>query len=205
MKIGFDVFFAAFSLFGCQMVGIGPQNSLLLKQGIGRQHVLLLIMVFVLCDVLLIVSGVFGLGGLLASHPVLVNLLVWLGGGMMLWLSYRAFHSACRPAGWQLDGGALDCPHRVLKSALLVTLCNPLVWVDSVVLVGSVSAAYGLDGQWYFMSGAVLASALWFIVVGLGAGRLAPWFQRPQSWRKLDLSIGILMLASAVMLLYRHG
>ncbi len=198
-----QVFGTAFSLMASSMVGVGPQNTLLLRQGLARSHVAHVILICVLGDVLLVGLGVFGLGQVLRQWPMLLAGLSWLGGGLMLWLAASSFRSACRPAAMLLTPGAMACRTRVRRQALLVTLGNPLVWMDSVVLMGSMSALHTADSHLWFALGAIAASLLWFVGVGLGARWLAPLFQRPLCWRVLDLMIGGVMLSLALGLLQR--
>ncbi|MEQ6291313.1 LysE/ArgO family amino acid transporter [Vogesella sp. GCM10023246] len=200
-----QVFFSAFSLAASQIVGIGPQNAFVLRQGLARQHVLTIVLICIACDVLLISLGVFGVGRLLASLPSLTSLLVWCGAGLMLWLSYQSFHAAFVGKALQLQQDARLCRNGVIRNLLLVTLLNPYVWLDTVVLIGSMSVMHGAQGRLPFMLGALAASVMWFFTVGFGAGRLAPWFQRPGSWRLLDIAIGSIMLLTAGMLLGRSG
>lgn len=199
-----QIFLSAFTLAASQIIGIGPQNAFVLKQGLLRRHVAEVVVFCVLCDVLLISAGVFGVGGLLVSQPQLLKWLVWLGAALMVWMSWQSFRTA-----WQqrsLTGG--DAPlerQAVFRRLMVVTLLNPYVWLDTVVLIGSISAAYGSDGQIWFMCGALAASLLWFSAIGLGARYLAPWFNRPENWQRLDAVIGAVMLLTAIMLLWQHG
>lgn len=200
-----QVFFSAFALMASQMVGVGPQNSFLLRQGVARKHVLPVVVICIACDVLLLAMGVFGFGKVLKGMPMLLEVLFWLGIVFMCCLGLRSLRSAMRTQVLDLDGEAMQCPDQVKRHALAVTLLNPLVWMDSVVLIGSVSAVYVAADQWFFMTGALAASALWFVSVGFGAGQLAPWFSRPGSWRMLDLCIGGMMFYMALSLVWQHG
>lgn len=199
-----QIFLSAFTLAASQIIGIGPQNAFVLKQGLLRRHVAEVVVFCVLCDVLLIGAGVFGVGGMLASLPQLLKWLVWLGAALMFWLSWQSFRTA-----WQqrsLVGDDVPQDRRaVFRRLMVVTLLNPYVWLDTVVLIGSISAAYGRDGQLWFMGGALAASLLWFSAIGLGARYVAPWFNRPENWQRLDAVIGAVMLLTAIMLLWQHG
>lgn len=195
-----QVFFSAFSLMASQMVGVGPQNSFLLRQGVARKHVRRVVLICIACDVLLLTMGVFGFGRVLKGMPLLLELLFWLGIAFMCGLGVRSLRSAMRRQALDLQGEVMQCASQVQRHALTVTLLNPLVWMDSVVLIGSVSTLYAATEQWLFMAGALAASALWFVSVGFGAGQLAPWFRRPASWRVLDLLIGSMMFYMAASL-----
>lgn len=199
-----QIFLSAFTLAASQIVGIGPQNAFVLKQGLLRRHVVEVVVFCVLCDVLLIGAGVFGVGGMLAGQPHLLKWLVWLGAALMLWLSWQSFRTAWQQRSPVGDNMPLD-RQAVFRRLMVVTLLNPYVWLDTVVLIGSISAAYGRDGQVWFMGGALAASLLWFSAIGLGARYVAPWFNRPENWQRLDAVIGAVMLLTAVALLWQHG
>lgn len=199
-----QIFLSAFSLAASQIIGIGPQNAFVLKQGLLRRHVAEVVVFCVLCDVLLISAGVFGVGSMLASQPQLLKWLVWLGAALMFWLSWQSFRTAWQQRSLMGDDVPQD-RRAVFQRLMVVTLLNPYVWLDTVVLIGSISAAYGRDGQVWFMSGALAASLLWFSAIGLGARYLAPWFNRPENWQRLDAVIGAVMLLTAVALLWQHG
>lgn len=199
-----QIFLSAFSLAASQIIGIGPQNAFVLKQGLLRRHVAEVVVFCVLCDVLLISAGVFGVGSMLASQPQLLKWLVWLGAALMFWLSWQSFRTAWQQRSLMGDDVPQD-RRAVFQRLMVVTLLNPYVWLDTVVLIGSISAAYGRDGQVWFMSGALAASLLWFSAIGLGARYLVPWFNRPENWQRLDAVIGAVMLLTAVALLWQHG
>lgn len=187
-----------------QMVGVGPQNTFLLRQGLARRHVRQVVLICIVCDVLLLSLGVFGFGKVLKGMPLLLEVLFWLGVAFMAGLGIRSLRSAMRGQRLDLQGEAMQCARQVKRHAFMVTLLNPLVWMDSVVLIGSLSTIYGADDQIFFMSGALVASALWFIGVGFGAGQLAPWFRRPDSWRVLDVLIGGMMFYMVGHLLWQR-
>ena len=163
---------------------------------------------FVLClicalsDALLIAAGVAGLGTLVSQSPTLISI-VTLGGAIFLaayslFAFRRAFHPATLKAGKRED----DLKRAVL-ACLAFTFLNPHVYLDTVVLVGSLSARYDGGGRLAYALGAMLASFVWFFSLGYGARLLAPLFAKPAAWRVLDVVIGLVMGTLAFGLLYR--
>ncbi|MCQ4142987.1 MULTISPECIES: LysE/ArgO family amino acid transporter [Vogesella] len=200
-----NVYLSALALSASQIVGIGPQNAFVIRQGIGRQHVLPIVLICIVCDVLLIAAGVLGMGRLVAALPGFVGVVTWAGAAFLLWLSFKAFRAAWQPGRLDASGGIERDRKKVIRTILLVTLLNPYVWLDTVVLIGSVSSVYGTDNAGVFLLGCITSSVLWFVLVGFGAGRLAPWFEKPASWRLLDVAIGCIMLLTAIMLVRNYG
>jgi L-lysine exporter family protein LysE/ArgO len=200
-----NVYLSALALSASQIVGIGPQNAFVIRQGIGRQHVLPIVLICIVCDVLLIAAGVLGMGRLVAALPGFVGVVTWAGAAFLLWLSFKAFRAAWQPGRLDASGSIERDRKQVIRTILLVTLLNPYVWLDTVVLIGSVSSVYGTDNAGVFLLGCITSSVLWFVLVGFGAGRLAPWFEKTASWLLLDVAIGCIMLLTAVMLVRNYG
>lgn len=200
-----NVYLSALALSASQIVGIGPQNAFVIRQGIGRQHVLPIVLICIVCDVLLIAAGVLGMGRLVAALPGFVGVVTWAGAAFLLWLSFKAFRAAWQPGRLDASGSIERDRKQVIRTILLVTLLNPYVWLDTVVLIGSVSSVYGAENAGVFLLGCITSSVLWFVLVGFGAGKLAPWFEKPASWRLLDVAIGCIMLLTAIMLVRNYG
>ena len=197
-------FFSGFSLMMALIVAIGAQNAFVLRQGLLRQHIGLVVFLCWLCDCLLSSAGVFGLSRLFADHPSASRFLA-LAGGLFL-LAYAA-KSARR--AW-LGGGHLEASQpdaagmsagKAAATTLALTLLNPHVYIDTVMLIGGASANFDLTGKWQYLTGVVLASGLWFSLLGYGARLLLPLFKREQVWQLLDSLIALMMLYLAVMLL----
>jgi L-lysine exporter family protein LysE/ArgO len=186
------------------IVAIGAQNAFVLRQGLRREHVGPVVVLCALCDALLMTAGVAGLAQVLGQNP---GLAVWLTAGGVVFLGVyglRALWRALRPGALQAATGAaaLSLP-AALAQAAAFTLLNPHVYLDTVVLVGSVGAQQGAS-RWWFVAGASASSVLWFSALGFGARLLAPLFARPRAWQVLDAVIGLTMLALAALLaLYR--
>lgn len=194
---------AGFGLGLSLIVAIGAQNAFVLRQGLRGEHVLPVVLVCALSDAVLITAGVAGVGALVQQVPWLL-VVVRVGGAAFL-LAYAALAArrALRPSGDALDADAptrRGTPGAVVLTALALTWLNPHVYLDTVVLLGSVAATQG-DARAWFGAGAVLASAVWFTGLGFGARLLRPVFARPGAWRVLDAGIAVVMVGIAVSLL----
>jgi L-lysine exporter family protein LysE/ArgO len=182
------------------IIAIGAQNTFVLRQGLRREHVVAVVLVCTLSDVALIAAGVAGLGALVAALPVVVTVIRYAGALFLAGYAVLAARRAIRPDRLRADTGGAPASRRATAlTALALTWLNPHVYLDTVLLLGGISAAYGSDRA-AFAVGAALASALWFAGLGFGARLLAPVFARPAAWRVLDGVIAVVMLALAVTL-----
>lgn len=182
------------------IVALGAQNAFVLAQSLRREHHLPVAALCVLCDALLVAAGVFGLATLLAQNPVLLGIARWGGAAFLLWYGVKALRRALNPQALNEAAGAGPRSRRaVLLAALAVTLLNPHVYLDTVLLIGSLGAQQTVPGA--YALGAASASLLWFFTLALGAAWLAPWLARPTTWRLLDLSVALMMFAVAGQLL----
>jgi L-lysine exporter family protein LysE/ArgO len=194
---------SGFLLGASLIVAIGAQNAFILRQGLLRQHVFALSLICALSDALLIAAGVAGLGTLISSSPRLIQL-VTIGGAIFL-LAYavlalrRAFKPEVLTAAAS-GGGSLRLS---IAACLAFTFLNPHVYLDTVLLIGSLSAAHEGAARIAYGAGAALASFVWFFGLGYGARLLQPVFARPAAWRVLDLIIAVVMTAIAIGLLSR--
>ncbi len=190
--------------FGLSLiVAIGAQNAFVLRQGLLRQHVLPVVAVCAVSDAVLIVAGIAGLGSLLDLAPWLVDVMRVAGAAFLLTYATLAARRAWRPGAIDArtdGGGAALWP--VVTTAVALTWLNPHVYLDTVVLLGSVAGTHG-DDRWWFGVGAVIASVVWFSALGFGARLLQPVFARPSAWRVLDAIIAVVMVLIAATLL--HG
>jgi L-lysine exporter family protein LysE/ArgO len=182
------------------IVAIGAQNAYVLRQGLARDRVGVVVAICAASDVLLIVAGVAGVGVLVENAGWALDAVRWLGvafltayGVMSLWRarSPEALRAADAPAS-SLGG--------VAARALALTWLNPHVYLDTVLLLGSLAASHGPGGRWWFAVGAGLASVAWFLGLGYGARLLSPLLARPRAWQVLDVLIGLTMLTIAVSL-----
>jgi L-lysine exporter family protein LysE/ArgO len=188
--------------FGLSLIiAIGAQNAFVLRQGLRREHVLAVVVVCAASDAALIAVGVGGLGALLQLVPWLL-VAVRIGGALFL-LTYGALAArrAIRPAALSTETSGQSTPLlATVATCVALTWLNPHVYLDTVVLLGSVAATHGAD-RWWFGLGAALGSILWFSILGYGARLLRPVFARPTAWRVLDLLVAIVMVGLAVSLL----
>lgn len=191
-----------FGLGVALIIAIGAQNAFVLQQGLKQRHVLATALICTVCDALLIVLGVAGLGTIISHSQVLTTLATWGGVAFLLFYGLRSFRSALRPAA--LDASASKLEGTTLRATVLavlgVSLLNPHVYLDTVVLVGSVGARHGGVGRVAFAAGATLASCTWFFSLAYGSAWLAPLFRRPVAWRILDLAVGVIMWSIAASL-----
>jgi L-lysine exporter family protein LysE/ArgO len=180
------------------IVAIGAQNAFVLRQGLRGEHVLGVVAVCAVSDLLLITAGVAGTGALLEQVPEAVTAVRWAGAAFLAAYGLLAARRALRPAGALLADAAERTPlATVLLTAAALTWLNPHVYLDTVVLLGSVAASQG-ELRWAFGAGAAVASVVWFCALGAGARLLRPVFARPASWRVLDALIAVVMVVLAV-------
>ena len=191
-----------FLLSATLIIAIGAQNAFVLRQGLAREHVGTVALFCAASDALLMTAGVLGMGQAIAAAPALARAMALFGALFLLAYGARALWRAWRPAA--LHAGALAplrSRARVLAQAAAFTLLNPHVYLDTVLLVGSIGAQQPPALRPAFLAGACAASAVWFFGLGYGAQRLAPWFERPGAWRVLDALIGVTMWTLAALLL----
>jgi L-lysine exporter family protein LysE/ArgO len=184
------------------IVAIGAQNAYVLRQGIRREHVGLVVAVCAVSDVLLITVGAAGVGGLIARHTAALTVVTALGAVVLLVYAAHAVRRAVRPGALSVthpSGGERTRIGSVLLAVLALTWLNPHVYLDTVVLLGSVSASYA--APWLFAVGAAVASIGWFTALGFGARLLAPVFGSPGAWRIFDVAVAVVMTSIAVKLL----
>lgn len=183
------------------IIAIGAQNAFVLRQGLLRQHVLPVVLVCIGGDILCICAGVAGMGALIRTNEWLLEFFRWGGA---LFLTVYGISAARRAAS---GNGSIEISEvgacsfmKAITSCLAFTFLNPHVYLDTVVLLGSIAAQYGEDLKWTFASGALTASVLWFTGLGFGARLLLPIFQNRKAWRILDTLIALVMWAIALTL-----
>ncbi|ELS41506.1 LysE/ArgO family amino acid transporter [Pseudomonas syringae] len=182
------------------IMAIGTQNAFVLAQGLRREHHVPVAMLCIVCDAILVAAGVFGLANVLAQNPTLLAVARWGGVIFLSWYGLHALRRACSRQSLEHSAAVGRKSLRtVLLSALAVTLLNPHVYLDTVLLIGSLGAQQGVPGA--YVAGAASASLLWFSSLALGAAWLAPWLARPATWRVLDLMIAVMMFSVAFQLI----
>jgi len=187
------------------IVAIGAQNAFVLRQGLRREHIVAVILICALSDAALIALGVAGAGWVFDRVPWLVDIVRWAGAVFLLAYGVLAARRALRPTGLAVASGDATGSGllAVVGTTLALTWLNPHVYLDTVVLLGSVASTHG-QWRWAFGVGAMLGSVLWFTALGFGARLLAPVFARPTAWRVLDGVIAVVMVALAVSLVVPH-
>ena len=182
------------------IIVIGVQNALVLRQGLRREHVGIVVLVCCLGYLLLIAAGTGGMGAIANAHPSALAALSWIGAAYLLWCAYGSFRSALKPA--TLDQTEPRSRSSVLGTVLAVTFLNPHVYLDTVLMLGSIANQHGVVGRWWFAGGAMTASLVWFTGLGLGARALAPKLSHPRTWQVIDVVVGVTMLVIAALLVF---
>lgn len=198
-------FFTGFATSAALIIAIGAQNAFVLRQGLKREHVSAIVLFCALSDALLISAGVAGLGTWVSSQPWLFNLARIGGAAFLLWYGLRATQRALASQAAGLEAAQQGQPLS-LRAALVAcaafTYLNPHVYLDTVVLMGTLSSQQSVAVRPWFAAGAVCASFVWFSALGFGARLLTPLFAKPLAWRVLDGLIAVVMLGLAASLLF---
>jgi L-lysine exporter family protein LysE/ArgO len=194
-------FLKGFGLSAGLIVAIGAQNAHVLKSGLRREHVGMTVAICIACDIVLIATGISGMGALVQGNPVLLAVARWGGVAFLSWYGVRALRAALHDDALRIDQPAVASSARQAALAIFaLTLLNPHVYLDTIVLLGSIGAQQSSEGKPWFATGAMSAAAAWFISLGFGARLLAPWFAKPSAWRMLDGGVACVMLGLAASL-----
>lgn len=189
---------AGFALGFGLILAIGPQNAFVLRQGLRGEHVLSVCLTCILSDVVLIAAGVGGFAVVIAANPWIEPVLRYGGAAFLFVYGVQAFCNA-----WRDNRALVPAEDRAVPRAATLTAClaltwlNPHVYVDTLVLVGTVSTQYSGHAA-AFGIGAAMASLVFFFALGYGARLLRPFFARPAAWRLLDLVVGTVMWSIAI-------
>ena len=210
-------FLSGLGLMYSLIVAVGAQNVFVLRQGLRREHVLPVVLICAASDAALVLVGTAGLGFLIAELPWLIVAARWLGGISLVAYGILAAGRAWRAegetlvadthsasaAGTATQGGTATLTRARLAPVLMATLAftflNPNVYLDTVLLIGSIAATHG-DARWLFAAGAILGSITWFFALGFGARHLGRWLRTPRAWRILDTIIAALLVIMGVLL-----
>lgn len=184
-------------------MAIGAQNAFVLRQGLRREHVLPVVLVCALSDAALLQAGVWGMGGVLAARPEGAQLMRWAGAVFLAAYALQAAARACRPSHLLVSANGAGASLRTtLLTVLALTWLNPHVYLDTVVLLGTMATPYPTWGRATFAAGGSVASALWFLTLGFGSRWLAPMFASAGAWRVLDgMTASTMMILAGVMVL----
>ena len=193
--------FTGFSL----IIAIGAQNAFLIRQGLTRKYSAMVIVMASVGDAILISLGTLGLGALVTHMPVFLEVIRWIGVAYLTWFAIGAARKAFANEQLAVTLGESGSRKKVALTLLALTFLNPHVYIDTVLLLGSISSQFG-DNRWWFAIGAITANTIWFTSTVLASRAAARLMSKPIFWRILDLSIAVVMLAIAVMLaLYRFA
>jgi L-lysine exporter family protein LysE/ArgO len=198
-----SAFVTGFALSATLIIAIGAQNAFVLRQGLRREHVAAIVAFCALADLALISAGVAGLAKILGDVPTLTLGLTIAGALFLSGYGALALRRAFQPRTMQAaDSGGVSLRAAVAQAAAF-TFFNPHVYLDTVLLMGSMGARQPPDSRLWFVGGAALASGGWFAALGFGARLLVPLFARPRAWQVLDVGVGATMLALAAALVHQ--
>lgn len=189
MTFLFEGLLIGFSL----ILAIGAQNAFVLRQGLLRQYVFPICLICALSDAVLIAAGIGGVGFLVARIPVLPDIMRYGGVAFLLYYGFGRLRAAWQPQLTSDDETQATSLARAVLICLAFTWLNPHVYLDTVVLIGSIASRHSQEGKILFGTGAVISSFVFFFSLGYGARLLQPIFRQPQAWRFLDLGIGMTM------------
>ena len=193
-----SAFVTGFALSATLIVAIGAQNAFVLRQGLRREHVFLIVAFCALSDLVLISAGVAGVARILSEAPRLTLALTMGGTLFLVWYGVRALARARNASSLRAAPGSQRISVRsAVAQAAGFTFLNPHVYLDTVLLMGSIGARQPSDLRMWFVGGAAAASGAWFTSLGFGARLLRPFFQTSRAWQVLDGIVGLTMLALA--------
>lgn len=177
------------------IIPIGAQNSFVLSQGIKRNHHIMAATICMICDVTLIALGIFGGGKLIASNEYLMLAIGW--GGVLFLLTYaglsfkQVWQNRYQTASLEK---ATNQRKKIIGTTFAVTLLNPHVYLDTVMILGSVGGTFEGHEKYAFAIGTMLASIIWFYSLAMGAAKMAPWLGQPKVQRIIDGVVGLIMI-----------
>jgi len=183
------------------IIAIGAQNAFVIRQGLTKKFVLLTVLICAFSDALLIALGASGLGALIESNKNVLEFVRWFGVVYLLWFAFKSAKSALKKEVLNSAGEASADRKSVILTVLALTFLNPHVYLDTVILLGSISNQFGSD-KWFFVIGAMLASFIWFTAIGFGAKSASKFMSRPIFWKILDSIIAAIMLSIAAFLAF---
>jgi L-lysine exporter family protein LysE/ArgO len=195
------VFFQGFATSAALIIAIGAQNAFVLRCGLRREHVLAVVLVCALSDALLITLGIAGLGALVQSSPMLLQIARYGGALFLVVYGAIAARRAFGASSLAVDAEAPMTLRAAIAACLAFTYLNPHCWLDTVVLLGSIASQQPPAARTWFGAGATAASFVWFFALGFGARALRGLFARPIAWKVLDATIALVMWAIAASLL----
>lgn len=184
------------------IVAIGAQNAYVLRQGLARRYLGVVVAICAVSDLVLILAGVAGIGTIVERAPTALDVVRWLGVAFLLWYGVSTLVRARRTQGLEAARSGVGSTRAAVATAVALTWLNPHVYLDTVLLLGSIANQHG-DGRWWFGGGAALASLVWFTVLGYGARLAHGLLASARAWQVLDVLIGLTMIVIAATLAAR--
>ena len=181
------------------IIAIGAQNAFVIRQGLSRSNVLLIVLICAASDAVLIFLGTGGLGTLIQSKPDLLEFIRWFGVLYLTWFGVKAVRSVLSNQSLEIGAGTSSSKKAAIFSVLGFTFLNPHVYLDTVILLGSIANQFEED-RWFFALGASIGSFLWFSAIGFGAKAASRFMSRPIFWKILDSIIAVVMFSVAIFL-----
>ena len=181
------------------IIAIGAQNAFVIRQGLLRQHVFLIVAICAISDAALIFLGTGGLGTLVQSKPSLLEFIRWFGVIYLTWFGIRSVRSAFKSQSLQAGEGSVISKTKIVGTCLALTFLNPHVYLDTVILLGSIANQFDGD-RWFFALGGAIASLVWFTSIGYGARAASRFMSKPIFWKILDSIIAAVMFTIAITL-----
>ena len=183
------------------IIAIGAQNAFVIRQGLRREHVLLIVLICAISDAALILVGTGGLGRIIQGNQIALEIIRWFGVAYLTWFGLRSLRSAFKSQSLQVGEVLQARAGDVARSALALTFLNPHVYLDTVILLGSVANQFESD-RWFFALGACLASIIWFTIIGFGARSASRFMSKPIFWKILDSIIALVMFSIGITLAF---
>lgn len=205
-----SVFVQGFALGAALILPIGPQNTIVLRQGMLRRYAFLAATYCVISDMLLITTGVLGGAAFLQRYPLLMLAMTWMGVVFLLWYSYGLIKTLYQPISAEVEGVAVNSLSQLLLTLTAVTWLNPHVYLDTLVLLGSLGSQIPAELRLTFAAGAISASIIWFYLLSSISSLLSAKLMRPRIQKVISLTVVILLLtlafrlASEGVLMWQH-
>ena len=184
------------------IIAIGAQNAFVIRQGLARNHVLIIVTICAISDTLLIVLGTAGLGSMVTALPWLIPVMRWLGVAYLTWFGINTVRAMFKNDYLDASGDAVGSSlGKAIATVLMLTWLNPHVYLDTLVFLGSLANQFG-DARWLFALGAAMGSWLWFFGIGFGASKASKLMAKPVFWKILDGAIALIMFSLAGVLAF---
>lgn len=203
MTFDFSSLISGFLLSAALIMAIGAQNLFVLRQGLKREHVGPIVLFCGFADLALMTAGVAGVGAFLSAVPKLVTVATLVGAVFLGWYGFSALRRMAVPEAMAAQATPQITLRRAVAMTAAFTFLNPHVYLDTMLLMGTIGAARPAGARPFFVLGAAMASFTWFAALGFGARLLKPVFAKPAAWRVLDAIVGVVMLGLASLLIHQ--